>query len=184
MEAVDLVDEIALARDAFLLSFFGGGVRFGDVCRLRPEHVSDGRLQYRMMKTDRPVDLPLPTPARALARHWASSHNGTFIFPFLSDGDEKDPIRLRRHISSCNVVVNRNIKKAAKRAEVKEPNNITFHVARHSFADFARRKSSDLYAVSKALGHSSLKITENYLNDFDREATDQLAADMWEEGTP
>jgi integrase len=178
LEVVGVEGELALARDAFLLSFFGGGIRFGDVCRLRPEHATGGRLRYRMMKTDQPVDLPLPPPAQAIIGR-RTGGGGPFIFPFLDEGDDEDPVRLRRRISSCNVVVNRNIKKVGKQAEIKKPDDITFHVARHSFADFARRKSSDLYAVSKALGHSSLKITENYLSDFDREATDRLVDEMW-----
>jgi integrase len=132
-----------------------------------------------MMKTDQPVDLPLPPPAEAITRRWTGARGAPFLFPFLKEGDDTDPVRLRRRISSCNVVVNRNIKTVAGKAEVKDPGDLTFHVARHSFADFARKRSSDLYAVSKALGHSSLKITESYLNDFDREATDRLADEMW-----
>ena len=37
---------LCLARDAFLLSFYGGGVRFGDICRLKREHIKEGRLEY------------------------------------------------------------------------------------------------------------------------------------------
>ena len=177
LEALELPEgsSLALARDAFLLSFYGGGIRFGDVCRLRPGHVQDGRLRYRMMKTDQPVDLPLPAPAHAIIDRWTGAHDGPFVFPFLEEGDDEDPVDLRRRISSCNVVVNRDIKTVAGQADISDPDDVTFHVARHSFADFARRRSSDLYAVSKALGHSNLKTTEQYLSQFDRDATDQLA---------
>lgn len=180
LEEADLEGRPALARDAFLFSFYGGGIRFGDVCRLRPSHVTDGRLQYRMMKTDRPVDLPLPPPAQAIVERQSASHDRPFIFPFLEERDTGDPVRLRRRISSKNVQVNRWIKDACRAAEVSGPDEVSMHVARHSFADFARRSSDDLYAVSKALGHSSLQITEDYLSSFDREATDRLAAEMWE----
>lgn len=179
LEEADLEGETALARDAFLFSFYGGGIRFGDVCRLRPAHVNGGRLQYRMMKTDRPVDLPLPEPALEIARRRSASHDGAFIFPFLAEEDTGDPVTLRRRISSRNVQVNRALKKACRAAGVSGPDEVSFHAARHSFADFARRSSDDLYAVSKALGHSDLKTTESYLSSFDRDATDRLAAQMW-----
>lgn len=40
---------------------------------------------------------------------------------------------------------------------------LTAHVLRHSFATHSLRKSGNLYAVSKALGHSQLRQTEVYL---------------------
>ncbi|MES3629944.1 MAG: site-specific integrase [Longimonas sp.] len=172
-----------LARDVFVFAFYAGGMRFGDLCRLKPDHVKrEGdtvRLQYRMMKTGQPVDLPLPRPAQAIMQRWAD-HAGPYLFPILTH-ERTDPEVLRRRISSRNVQLNRALKRAVKAAGIDKPDSVTMHVARHSFADFARSTSSDLYAVSKALGHSSLKITENYLSDFDREATDKLANDMWGE---
>jgi integrase len=181
LETADLEGEAAVARDAFLFSFYGGGIRFGDLCRLRLEHITgEGRLQYRMMKTERPVDLPLPAPALQIAERRSESHEKAFIFPFLIEADTSDPVTLRRRISSRNVQVNRALKEACRQAGIDEADEVTMHVARHSFADYARRSSDDLYAVSKALGHSDLKTTEDYLSSFDKEATDRLAADMWE----
>jgi integrase len=40
---------------------------------------------------------------------------------------------------------------------------LTAHVLRHTFATHSLRKSGNLYAVSKALGHSQIKQTEVYL---------------------
>lgn len=47
------------------------------------------------------------------------------------------------------------------------------HIARHSFANIARQKKANVYDISKALGHSSLKITENYLSKFDTTSQDE-----------
>lgn len=41
---------------------------------------------------------------------------------------------------------------------------LTAHVLRHTFATWTLRKSKDLYAVSKALGHAALKQTEIYVS--------------------
>lgn len=41
---------------------------------------------------------------------------------------------------------------------------MTAHVLRHTFATWTLRKSKDLYAVSKALGHAALKQTEIYVS--------------------
>ncbi|HLR36858.1 MAG TPA: tyrosine-type recombinase/integrase, partial [Chitinophagaceae bacterium] len=58
----------------------------------------------------------------------------------------------------------------AELAEIEE--NVTTHIARHSFANFARKKGMSLYSISKALAHSNLKTTEQYLNSFDEEMLD------------
>lgn len=59
----------------------------------------------------------------------------------------------------------------------------TTHMLRHSFATWTLRKSKNLYAVSKSLGHSQLRQTEIYVSaevDDLRSAVDQLpAVDSW-----
>lgn len=178
LEAVELEGEMAVARDAFIFSFYAGGMRAGDVFQVRPENIREGRLRYTMMKTGQPVDLPLPAAALTIVERYAGA-DGPFVFPILPAGSDSDPVKLRRRISSANVGINRRIKEACKLAGIREPDEVSFHVARHSFADFARKHTSDLYAVSKALGHKDLGTTERYLSTFDREATDKLANDLW-----
>ncbi len=51
-------------------------------------------------------------------------------------------------------------------------------MARHSFADNARKQTKDIYAISKALGHSSISTNEKYLASFDDEAVDDLMDKM------
>jgi site-specific recombinase XerD len=181
LEALDLnrTSDLARDRDAFLLAFYGGGIRFSDVCCLRPSNFKDGRLKYRMMKTDNLVRIPLPDSALEIVEHWTEAHDGPFLFSYLEDGDESDPVHLRKRISVWNQMANRSLKKLARRAEIEKPDGVTMHVARHSFGDLARRRGGDLYAVSKALGHSDLKTTERYLAAFDDAAVDQLTDSMW-----
>jgi integrase len=146
---------------------------------MRPSNVKDGRLKYRMMKTDNLVAIPLPEAGREVIAHWEEAHSGPFLFPYLEKGDERDPVHLRKRISVWNQIANRNLKKLAERAEVENPKEVTMHVARHSFGDLARRRGNDLYAVSKALGHSDIKTTERYLASFDDRAVNKLAENIW-----
>ncbi len=170
------------ARDAFLLSFYGAGIRFGDLCQLRPENISrQGILSYRMMKTGRNVEIPLPPQALAIVEKW-EARGGPFLFPFLREGDDRDPFHLRRRIASANTQVNMRLKRLAEQAGIEHPEEVSFHVARHSFADYARSAGGDLYAISKALGHSKLEITERYLKEFDREAVTNLQERLWKNG--
>ena len=181
LEQLDLEagSSLLIARDAFILSFYGGGIRFGDVCLLRAESVTEGRLEYRMMKTGSLVSIPLPGPALRIIDQYSTVRR-YYLFPYLKKGIEKNPVDLRRRINSRNVVVNVELKRLAKLAGL-QSEGLTFHVARHSFADYARRQSGDLYAVSKTLGHTSLQVTQQYLRSFDQDAVDKLAKDLWEQ---
>ena len=176
---LDQTSDLRRDRDSFLLAFYGGGIRFSDICCLRPSNVKDGRLKYRMMKTDNLVRIPLPKAALGIVEHWTKARDGTYLFPYLEERDEEDPVHLRKRISVWNQMANRSLKKLAREAGIRDPDDVTMHVARHSFGDLARRRGDDLYAVSKALGHSDLKTTERYLATFDNDAVDNLTDQIW-----
>lgn len=172
-------DEVT--RDAFVFAFYAGGMRFSDVCRLKASEIVDGRANYRMLKTGTPMSVPLPAPALRIAERYVESARGRggFLFPFLKRGEDKDAVHLRRRIGSKNVQANTALKRLAKKAGIKAE-GLSTHVARHSFADYARRQSGDLYAISKSLGHGNLQTTEAYLRSFDRDSVDKLSYQLWQ----
>jgi integrase len=139
----------------------------------------DDRLTYRMLKTNGSVSLKLPKEALELARRYSEEERVMF-FPFVTEHDTADPTHFRRRVSSANVIVNRNLKKLAELAGIPS-DGLSTHVARHSFADYARTSDGDLYAISKALGHSDLKTTETYLKSFDQDSVDDLSDSLWSE---
>lgn len=62
---------------------------------------------------------------------------------------------------------------------ISDASGVTFttHTLRHTFATWTLRRSHDLYAVSKALGHKKLEQTEIYLSadpEYFRQAVDAL----------
>jgi len=161
------------ARNSFLFSFYCAGIRFGDLACLKWNNIVDGRLIYTMSKTGKQKSIKLLPQAEKILQLYRTEKNSSddYIFPFLHSGIEYKSDRvLKQKISSCNALVNKNLKKLMEITGVKT--NISFHIARHSFADYARRKGMDLYAISKALGHQSLSITEKYLKSFDKETLD------------
>ena len=164
---------LCLSRDVFLFAFYLAGMRFSDVCRIRWSGVKSGRISYVMAKTSRPASLPLRPEAAAILERYRSdaARDSDYVFPLLRAGiDDRDEFIVRRRIGSMNAVVNKYLKQVAEMASIEE--NISTHVSRHSFADYARRMKISLFDIMQLLGHSSLRITQQYLASFDQESKD------------
>lgn len=167
-------------RNAFLFSFYNAGVRISDILTMTWDNIQDGRLVYKMYKTGKPHSLLLKEKPLAILELY--KENGqSFIFPFLEDRyDYSDAMFMHNQIGSKTAMINSYLKDIAKQAGIKK--NVTTHTARHSFADIARKKTDNLYNLSKALGHSSVKVTEAYLASFDDEAVDDTLDKVFKDG--
>jgi site-specific recombinase XerD len=102
-----------------------------------------------------------------------------FIVPWLNesyykkiqfDDNTKPSKQQYNHLQSRITVYNRNL----KRLEQLTGTNIriTSHTPRHTYTNLLLSINTDVYSISKSLGHSNLSITENYLNDFERVKVD------------
>lgn len=72
-------------------------------------------------------------------------------------------------------VVNEHIKQWAKDAGIRK--HITFHCARHTFATMMLSLGTDIYVVSRLLGHRDIKTTQVYAHILDeqkREAIERI----------
>jgi len=87
------------------------------------------------------------------------------LFPFFREG-ETDYRKIKNRKESSNFIVNKSLKLVSKICKIKE---FSFHEGRHTFSYHGRKNGFDVFLLSKSLGHSSLSVTQNYLNDFDNE---------------
>lgn len=156
-----------LARDVFLFSFFSAGMRFGDVCRLKWQNVTENEIVYVMGKSIRRSGakrfLPLNSKMLNILEKY-KNNNSVFVFPMLKGFEKADKQQIVSRISSCNLDLNRALKKIAKFVLIEK--NLSLHVSKHSFADYALKNNVDLLHISKLLGHTKLATTEHYLRDF------------------
>lgn len=186
-------------RDAFLLALYAAGVRFGDLARLRVRDVQpDGRpaeagggglrLAYTAGKTGKRTSAPLVAPAARLVAPYLLRPDGTpkgpadYLLPILDGApdetrgavrkpyDLSTPRGMDRAVASQNALHNKALKRIGTAAGVRS--SLSMHVARHSFADLARRDGWSVYDIKQALRHSSVAVTEGYLAGFDSEALD------------
>lgn len=202
---IKAIEDLQLERDSlvwhcrnyFLFSFYLAGIRAGDLIQLRCSNVtSDGRLEYRMGKTKKDRSLKLHTKATEILKmyHREDSKPTDYIFPLLKNDapyasavndDQKatlSPVLIKKltdDVSSKNALINKNLKKIASLANINK--SISFHISRHSFAKIAKDKRVDNNHLKNLLGHSTIKITEGYMGNFDTSETDAVMQSIFEE---
>lgn len=162
------------ARNYYLFSFNNAGIRISDLIQLKFKNIIGERLHYEMGKTGHFKSIKLNTESKAIINLYKkrNSKPDDFIFPLLkNDEDYSDAEYLRKQLESKSACINGDLKKLAESAKLNK--RLHFHSSRHSFANIARMKKADLYSISKALGHKSLKVTEMYMASFDEEALDE-----------
>lgn len=189
-EQIQALDELELergsnhwhARNAFILSFYLCGMRFGDLASLRWKDVKGGRLVYNMNKTGNPINVKIPEGAKRILNHYRSPDTSPkdVILPFLSDlppEEIESAATVRKKISSANAWVNSCLKDIAKEAGIDE--TISMHVARHSFAQYGMEKGITVYKMMMLLGHQSIKVTQDYLKTIDVKLVDETIDAMF-----
>lgn len=154
-------------RNYFLLSFYLHGIRVADFIQLKVNNIQEGRVVYRMDKTGGVASIKIHDKAKEILSHYFKEglKPYDYIFPILDNKvDYTDPVFLFRRISAKNALINKYLKKIAQKAGIDK--NVSFHTARRSFANVARSKIADISKIQKMLGHSSIKITEIYLDSL------------------
>jgi hypothetical protein len=93
-----------------------------------------------------------------------------FVFPYLSNsefnniqGNNFDDVTIDQYkaMKHASIVYNRHLKEVMKACNI--DTNISSHVSRHSFTSILIKDSLNTYDISLSLGHSGLKVTENYI---------------------
>ncbi|GAA4448656.1 site-specific integrase [Nibrella saemangeumensis] len=163
-------------RNYWMFAFYSAGIRFSDVACMSWKNIlekPDGSIyvSYDMQKTGKYHTVRLPKRAIEILNHYRyPKQNGqsAFVFPILNTGrDLSDERTLKIEISCKNALINKYLKKICELAQIDK--KVSFHTARHSFADIGRQKAS-LYDISKLLGHTRLAITEQYFAQKDENA--------------
>lgn len=134
-------------KRAYLFSCFCG-LRLGDVISLKWESITNDGERWKIgivaSKNQRVLHIPLS----AQAMKWMPEKTGEFVFPSL-----KRPS------------ISHHLKMWTKAAGITK--TVTFHTSRHTFATMLLTLGTDIYTVSKMLGHSSVKPTQIYARIID-----------------
>ena len=163
-----------LAIDLFTFSYFMGGINFTDMARIKHDNIIDGRLAYKRKKTKKLIQLPLQPKAMEIINKYKSPSN-PYIFPILSTFHKTEQQKINR-IHKVIGKVNKHLK--ALGVELDLDKKLTTYVARHSFSTTLKRSGVSTSLICEALGHSSERVTQIYLDSFENTQIDEAMSNL------
>lgn len=166
LQAITKVEcDIKPLKTAFLFSCLTG-LRWSDINKLvwsevqHSEHMGN-HIRFRQKKTKGAETLPISQQARDMLGEEKAQDKRVFVG--------------LRYSAWYNVKLLQWVMKAGI------TKNITFHCARHTYATLQLSLGTDIYTVSKLLGHRELKTTQIYakvIDDKKIEAADKIKLDL------
>ena len=151
-----------LAIDLFTFSYLAAGINFGDIARLTKDNILENRLIYIRKKTQKQIKVSLREQAIKLIQKYSMPDN-PYLFPILSNFHKTEQQKVNR-IHKIIAKVNKSLKEIGERLNI--PIDLTTYVARHSFATVLKRSGVNTSLICEALGHSSERVTQIYLDSF------------------
>ncbi|SRX75014.1 site-specific integrase [Aequorivita antarctica] len=150
-------------KDIFIFCCFTG-LAYSDVKKLSANNVVIGIdggkwIKINRSKTDTRSNIPILPTAEAILEKYAENselQKDHLLLPVLS-----------------NQKMNAYLKEIADLCKINK--NLTFHLARHTFATTVTLSNGvPIESVSKMLGHKSLKTTQHYAKILDRKVSDDM----------
>ena len=163
--------QLDLARDLFMLSFYLRGMSFVDLAHLRKGNLCNGYLHYTRSKTGQKLCIKWEPPMQCIVDKYASLTNACdWLLPILHEGSTDHAYHsVQMRMGNC-------LKKVARQAGIQ--GNLTFYVARHSWATIAHDNHAPISVISEALGHDSERTTQIYLRSIQTAEVDKANANI------
>lgn len=176
--------ELALARDLFLFSFYARGMSFVDMAYLKHSDILGDVIRYRRRKTGQLFTVRI-VPAlqaiidlyREICWPWvlpvmlcysAEGMPKPYVFQGETHEEHMDYERIlhKRYKYSRSHFL-RQLRRVSERLGLEQ--NLTFNMARHTWASRARKQNIPVAVISEGLGHTSEKTTRIYLDELEAE---------------
>ena len=158
--------ELALARDIFMFSFYMRGMSLIDIALLKVQDIKENRITYTRRKTKQKFSVKLTDRALEIIKQYNKLENqGDFLFPIIYDSSNEYLV----YRNSLRLI-NKKLKTIATIANLEIP--LTTYVARHSWATIAKKAGVSTAIISEGLGHDTEETTQIYLDSFENKVLD------------
>jgi integrase/recombinase XerD len=159
---------ITATRDLFIMQVYLRGIRVGDILQANSSQFANGVFHYVADKTEKPISMDLIPRAQEIVNRYAGKYDR--LFPFFTWSPDRKLSKFEnernriKHKELCTTVINKYLKIIAGMAGISKP--VSSHIARHTFARMAIDKINNPMITMELLGHSSLAVHQQYLNDI------------------
>ena len=144
------------------------------MAKLTRSNIRDNQIVYNREKTKKLIIIPLQQKALQLIEKYRDE-NSPYIFPILSPY-HKTQVQIANRLHKVLAKINKYLKEIGENLNLPLP--LTTYVARHSFATVLKRAGVSTSIISESLGHSSEKITQAYLDSFDKEQINEAMRNL------
>lgn len=166
----------AIARDMFLLSFYGRGINFVDLMLLKKSNLHKGTINYRRRKTGVMVSFKVNDFWIEKMSFFAADPNSTYLFNIMNNEHPTENYIENRKKKYLKNYINNPLKNILKELKIKK--KITYYCARHSFATILKFNNISIDIIKEALGHKDIKSTMSYLNTLPSNTLDKMIDDV------
>lgn len=154
------IKRLEVVKDLFIFSCFTG-LAFVDAMNLKHSNITvsnDGKMwikAYRQ-KTNQPSIIPVMDVVKSIIEKYKTPGNDRVL-----------PI-------SCHQRVNAYLKEIADCCGIEK--NLTFHMARHTYATTAMSFGVPLPTIAKTMGHTNMKMTQHYARVLPEKIINDISA--------
>lgn len=147
---------LRLWYDVFMFSVLGMGIPFVDLVHLTHDNLQGDVIVYKRHKTSQQIIVPVVGEMAEIMSRYSRLSNDGLLFPLLKH-------RVSTYSEYQNLLARYNRALVKLSVKYNLPCKLTSYVARHTWASLANASGINLKHISQALGHSSVKTTEIYL---------------------
>lgn len=147
----------------FLISCYCG-TRHSDAVRLNESNISGDTVQYVSVKTRTFTSVPLKPVVRDLILNR----------PRIEIDDQTFNHIIRRICRKCGISERVKVFKAGEEQEGEKWQYVSSHTARRTCGTLLYLRGVDILTISKILGHSDIKTTQNYIKADMRRQSEEL----------
>jgi site-specific recombinase XerD len=159
-------NNLALARDLFMLSFYMRGMSFVDMANLRKSNVKNGYIVYARSKTKQQLVIKIePCMQEIITRHEQQTIDD-YLLPVYTTENHDNISQLRNH--------NNRLKSISELLKLEIP--LSSYVSRHTWATLALRKGIPIEIISEGMGHENETTTRIYLASLGQSVVDKANA--------
>lgn len=177
LKNVELIDRNdIIARDMFLLSYYGRGINFIDLMQLKKTDLYRDTITYKRSKTGVIVNFNLKEYWKEKIQEYAPSNDSLYLFNIIHDNQDSHNYINNKKEKYLKNYINTPLKRIITDLGIKK--KITYYCARHSFATILKFNNISIDIIKEALGHKDIKSTMSYLNTLPSNTLDKMIDDI------